>query len=118
MQHFINSLIGEFGVHLTYRSIDKGDFYEIYIELPGFDDSDIDITANHKAVLIKAKRVVEGELPRAFTKKFLLREPINTDKVSAKLDKGILTVTVEKAEIAKPKTIKVEKSDPSVAEPV
>ena len=111
-ERFINDLIGQhmnhsLGGFLTYSSRDKGDFYEVAVELPGFDSTDVDITFKYKHLTIMAKRSVEGEIPRAFSRKFLLKDPVKIDSIKAKLDKGVLIVTIDKAEEAKPVKVNI-----------
>jgi HSP20 family protein len=43
-----------------------------------------------------------------FSRKLTLNVPVDANKVEATFDSGVLTVTLPKAEAARPKTIKVE----------
>ena len=102
---------------LTNLSEDKNNFY-IRAELPGIkaDELDIQVTANNLAITGERKIIPENEGARyhrrereagTFSRMIGLPGEVNTDKVEAKLENGILTVVVPKAEIAKPKQISV-----------
>ena len=91
----------------------------IYIraELPGVsgDELDIQITANNLAISGERKIAAEEGVKYhrkereagTFSRMIGLPGEVNTDKVDANLENGILTVVVPKAEIAKPKQITV-----------
>ena len=103
---------------LTNLSEDKDNYY-IRAELPGIkaDELDIQVTANNLAISGERKIAVEDEGARyhrrereagTFSRMIGLPGEVNTDKVEARLENGILTVVVPKAEIAKPKQIAVK----------
>lgn len=92
--------------------------YYVRAELPGVtaDTLDIRITSNNLSVSgeRKMEAVVEGAKYHRrereagkFSRVIGLPGEINPDKVEAKLENGILTVTVSKAEAAKPRQITV-----------
>ena len=96
---------------------DKDNFV-IRTELPGLRREDIDVSLHEGAVIISGERKVEevkegveihrqerfyGKFQRALT----LPAPVAADKVKAQYKDGILTVTLPKAEEAKPKAITV-----------
>ena len=87
-------------------------------ELPGMsgDELDIQVTANN--ISISGERKIEAEEEGAkyhrrerdagrFSRSIGLPGEIDSDKVEAKLDNGILNVVISKAEVAKPKQISV-----------
>jgi HSP20 family protein len=85
------------------------------IALPGFDEKDLKVTATPEAVIVKAEETHPhdarkgGVLLCEFSDKRLFRRlelptPINVDKVTATLDRGILSIHAPKA--AQPKRAK------------
>jgi HSP20 family protein len=97
---------------------DKNNYY-VRAELPGVKAAELDIqaTANNLAISGERKIASEGQGARyhrrereagKFSRMIGLPGEINPDKVEAKLENGILTVVVSKAEVAKPKQIAVK----------
>jgi HSP20 family protein len=95
------------------------DNYYVRAELPGVkgDELDIQVTANNLAISGERKIAAEEEGARyhrrereagTFSRMIGLPGEVDTDKVDAKLENGILTVVISKAEIAKPKQITVK----------
>ena len=95
------------------------DNYYVRAELPGVkgDELDIQVTANNLAISGERKIAAEEEGARyhrkereagAFSRMIGLPGEVDTDKVEAKLENGILTIVISKAEIAKPKQITVK----------
>ena len=97
---------------------DKDNFY-VRAELPGVkgEELDIQVTANNLAISGERKIVAEEEGAKyhrrereagSFSRMIGLPGDINSDKVDAKMENGILTIVVAKAEAAKPKQISVK----------
>jgi len=95
------------------------DNYYVRAELPGVkgDELDIQVTANNLAISGERKIAAEEEGARyhrkereagTFSRMIGLPGEVDTDKVEAKLENGILTIVISKAEIAKPKQIPVK----------
>jgi HSP20 family protein len=95
------------------------DHYLVRAELPGVkgDELDIQVTANNLAISGERKIAAEEEGARyhrrereagTFSRMIGLPGEVDTDKVEAKLENGILTVVISKAEITKPKQITVK----------
>ena len=95
------------------------DNYYVRAELPGVkgDELDIQVTANNLAISGGRKIAAEEEGARyhrrereagTFSRMIGLPGEVDTDKVEAKLENGILTIVISKAEIAKPKQITVK----------
>ena len=94
------------------------DSFKVRVELPGLKREDIEVSLQEGAVVISGERkeetVSEGtEVHRQerrygeFTRTLTLPTAVSEDKVAAQYKDGILTVTLPKAEEAKPKTIAV-----------
>jgi HSP20 family protein len=97
---------------------DKNNYY-VRAELPGVKAKELDIQATANNLAISGERKIASEDQGAryhrrereagkFSRMIGLPGEINPDKVEAKLENGILTVVVSKAEIAKPKQITVK----------
>ncbi|HZP02967.1 MAG TPA: Hsp20/alpha crystallin family protein, partial [Terriglobia bacterium] len=87
-------------------------------ELPGVDPKDIDLRIEGNTLFLKGRRNLEGEMSKAkchlqeccygsFVRTVRLPDSVDPDKVSAEFHDGILTVTLDKREEAKPKIIPV-----------
>ena len=96
---------------------DAGDHLEIKAEIPGMtkDDLNIKIQGNYLEVNGTRKSdAPEGHKAHrverkvnSFTRSFTLPSDVDTEKVEAALENGILTLTLPKAEAAKPKQITI-----------
>lgn len=93
--------------------------YFIRAELPGVQSGDLDIQATGNSLSISGERRIASENPAVryhrrereagrFSRIIGLPGDADPQKVSAKLVNGILTVTVPKAEAAKPRQITVK----------
>ena len=102
---------------LINLSEDKDNYY-VRAELPGVKGEELDIQVTGKNLAISGERKIAAEEESAkyhrrereagtFSRMIGLPGEINSDKVEAKLENGILNVVVSKAEIAKPKQITV-----------
>jgi HSP20 family protein len=94
------------------------DNFSIRVELPGLQREDIGVSLQDGALVIsgerKAEKVAEGvEVHRQercygkFQRALTLPAPVAADQVKAAYKDGVLTVTLPKAEEAKPKQIDV-----------
>ena len=97
---------------------EDADNYYVRAELPGIRADALDIQAVGKNLTISGERTItsEGESVRyhrreredgKFSRVIGLPGDINTEKIEAKLVNGLLTVTIAKAEAAKPKQIAI-----------
>jgi len=101
---------------LTNLTEDKNNYY-VRAELPGVkgDELDIQVTGNNLAISGERKIAAEEEAryhrrereAGTFSRMIGLPGEVDTDKIEANLENGILTIVVSKAEIAKPKQISV-----------
>ena len=88
------------------------------IEVPGIDEKDIDVRIENNTLTVHGERKFEKEEKEenyrrierqygSFTRSFTLPTTVDSEKVSASYDKGVLKITLPKKAEAKPKQIKV-----------
>jgi len=103
---------------LTNVTEDKDNYY-VRAELPGIKSDELDIQVTVKGISISGERKipVEGNNVKyhrrereagKFSRTINLPEDVDVNKVDASLKNGILTVTIPKAEIAKPRQISIK----------
>ena len=96
---------------------DKNNYY-VRAELPGVNGDELDIQVTGKNLAISGERKIAAVEEGAryhrrereagtFSRMIGLPGEVDTDKVEANLENGILSIVVSKAEIAKPKQITV-----------
>ena len=88
-------------------------------DLPGADPDSIEVTTDRRVLTVAAKRTTtDGEQDRpivrervtgSFSRKVRLAETIETDKVEAQYENGVLTVVLPVAEKAKPQKIEIKR---------
>lgn len=92
------------------------DCYVLDIELPGVKKEGLEISVENNELTIVGRRSlpqIEGVLihresrPENFRRTFELDPSIDADKISAKMDQGVATLTLPKAEHVKPRKITV-----------
>ena len=107
------------GVYPLINLTEDKDNYYVRAEIPGVkgEELDIQVAANNLSITGERKIAMEEEGAKyhrkereagSFSRMIGLPGDINPEKVEAKLDSGILTVVVSKAEAAKPKQISVK----------
>jgi HSP20 family protein len=88
-------------------------------DVPEIEMKDIDLQVENGTLTLKGERKFEQEqsgrgyhrIERgygSFVRAFTLPDSVDVDKVKAEYKNGVLTVTLAKKEVAKPKTIRVE----------
>jgi len=107
------------GVFPLINLTEDTDNYYVRAELPGMKAEDLDIQVVGRNLSISGERKIESEGENVkyhrrereagkFSRIVGLPGDIDADKVEAKIENGLLTVTVPKAEAAKPKQIAVK----------
>ena len=97
---------------------ETADAYRLTAELPGLTKEDISITLENNVLRLTGERKFEKDAKKegyhriertygAFARAFTLPSQVNHDKVEAAFENGILTITVPKAEQAKPRKITI-----------
>jgi len=99
----------------------RGDQFLIHLEeRPGVDPDAIELTVEQNVLTIRAERrfepeegdeLVITERPQGtFTRQLLLGESLDTDRLEADYDQGVLTLRIPVAEAAKPRRVEITKS--------
>ncbi len=101
----------------TYEVSDRKDAYEVYVTMPGVNREGLSVTLDNDELLITGDkkrinpagwtRVHQEILEGDYELRLQLNVAINEDKIAAKIEDGLLRVTLPVAEEAKPRTITV-----------
>ena len=95
------------------------DAYTVKMELPGVNKDDVKITLESNILTIRGEKKAESEVNEknyhrtersygSFQRSFTLPTSVKNDRIDAVYKDGILTVSLPKAEEAKPKQIEVK----------
>ena len=90
----------------------------VQAELPGIEEKDLDISLENNILTISGERKMENEEKKEnfhriersygrFTRSFTLPPTVETENVNAEFNNGVLKITLNKREEAKPKQIKI-----------
>ena len=94
------------------------------LEIPGVNEDDLNVSLENNTLTVSGERKFEKEenfhrIERrfgSFTRTFRLPNTVDTEKVEAGYDKGVLKVTLGKRAEAKPKQIKVGSAQKTLQE--
>jgi HSP20 family protein len=89
------------------------------LELPGIEPNDVEVAVEDSTLTVSGRREFETETNEenyhrverrygSFSRSIALPQTADVEKVSARFDKGVLEISVPKAERAKPKKIEIE----------
>ncbi|MFD5407029.1 Hsp20/alpha crystallin family protein [Streptomyces griseorubiginosus] len=101
---------------------ESDDAFHVEIELPGVKSKDINVEANGQELVVtgeikekERKGVLRRSTRRTGSFEYRLRLPgeVDTEKVNARISDGVLTITVPKAEVAKPRHIEISEESES-----
>jgi len=98
----------------AYRS---GDDFIVHFDLPGADPETIDLDVERNVLNLRAERkspapegveMIAAERPTGtFTRQLFLGETLDTERIDASYDAGVLTLRIPVAEQAKPRKIPI-----------
>jgi HSP20 family protein len=99
--------------------VEKDDNYQLKAEVPGLAPEEVQVEVDHNVLSLKGERKYENEqneggyrrIERSygtFTRSFVLPEGTNADAIEAKVENGILTVTIPKVQAAAPRKVEVK----------
>ncbi|HTV75235.1 MAG TPA: Hsp20/alpha crystallin family protein [Candidatus Acidoferrales bacterium] len=86
---------------IDVQRTDRG--YTVEIPVPGFKPDQINVTVDDRTLTVRG----ESER-RKFTRALLLPEEIDTDNIEAKVENGLLTLTLNVHPKSQPKKIEVK----------
>ena len=94
-----------------------GDWFNVYFDLPGVDPDSIDVTVERNVLQVQAQRqrptkdgveTVISERPMGvFSRQLFLGDTLDTDKLEATYDNGVLTLRVPVSDTGKPRKISI-----------
>ncbi len=94
-----------------------GDTFVVALDLPGVDPGSIDLDVERNVLTVKAERkpqypddveMIVGERPRgSFSRQMFLGDTLDTARIEAHYDAGVLTLRIPVAAQAKPRKITV-----------
>ncbi|KES07128.1 heat-shock protein Hsp20 [Streptomyces toyocaensis] len=102
----------------AYRS---GDDFIVHFDLPGIDPETIELDVERNVLNVRAERrspapegaeTVVAERPTGtFTRQLFLGETLDTERIDASYEAGVLTLRIPVAEQAKPRRIQITGGD-------
>lgn len=96
--------------------LENGDGYTLDVEMPGVSKENLEMWVENNELTILGRRsmpIVQGTLvhresrPENFRRSFELDPSIDAGKISAKIEHGVVTLTLPKAKQVKPRKIAV-----------
>ncbi|MEO9200138.1 MAG: HSP20 family small heat-shock protein [Antricoccus sp.] len=93
-----------------------GDSFHIEFDLPGVEPASIDLDVERNVITVRAERparegdaeMIAAERPRGvFSRQLILGDNLDTEKINASYETGVLTLTIPVAERAKPRKIEI-----------
>ena len=95
----------------------QGDSFVVHFDLPGVDPASIELTVEKNVLTVRAERhwtrtegdevVVSERAHGTFRRQLFLGESLDTDRIEASYDNGVLTLRVPIAEKAKARRVDV-----------
>jgi HSP20 family protein len=93
-----------------------GDTFVVELDLPGVNPDSINLDVERNVLTVKAERpgrdgdteLIAAERPRGvFSRQLILGDTLDTERVAASYDAGVLTLRIPVAEQAKPRKITI-----------
>jgi HSP20 family protein len=95
-----------------------GDWFNVYFDLPGVDPDSIELTVERNVLQVKAQRqrrtndgvenVISERPMGVFSRQLFLGDTLDTDKLQASYDNGVLSLRIPVSEQAKPRKISID----------
>ena len=98
---------------------EEDDHYVVEVDVPGYDEADLDIEVTDHTLCIKGAREEEKEesdkafqlkerLERRFERRFVLPEEADLDALKAQYEKGVLQIRAPKSTATAPRRVEIE----------
>ena len=93
-----------------------GDTFHVELDLPGVAVDSIELDVENNVISVKAERpsrdgdmeLIAAEQPRGvFSRQLIVGDNLDTDRIEASYDTGVLTLEIPVAERAKPRKISI-----------
>jgi HSP20 family protein len=117
LERAAESVWGSRSPAIPMDAVRHGDQIFITFDLPGVDPDAIDLTVERDVLTVKAERrltrsegdqvLAEERRQGAFVRRVLLGDTLDTSRLEAAYDHGVLSVTIPVAEAAQPRKIAV-----------
>ena len=129
MERFAQEMLGATRAPRTIpmEAYRRGDQFFVHFDLPGTSPNDVDVTAERNVITVRASRqsprqegdeLLVDERPHgSFSRQLILGETMDTDRMQATYDQGVLTLMIPVSEQAKPRRIEVA-AQPGSPQPV
>lgn len=99
----------------------KGSEFLVHFDVPGIDPDSIELTVEKNVLTVSAERtrhwgeeaeeVVVSERPTGrFSRQLFLGETLDSERIEASCDNGVLTLRIPVAEAAKPRKVEISSS--------
>ena len=95
----------------------EGEWFNVYFDLPGVDPDSIELTVERNVLSVRAERqrqhrdgvesVISERPMGTFTRQLFLGDTLDTDKLEATYDNGVLTLRIPVSDSAKPRKISI-----------
>ena len=100
------------GRSLSPRWYENDDSFVVQLELPGIEPKDVSLEVGDNVLRLSAARKTrsskdDSESTLSYKQSFSIPEGVDTDKVEAGYEDGVLSVTFPKTEVLKPRQIKI-----------
>jgi HSP20 family protein len=95
----------------------EGDHFIVEFDLPAVDPESVDLDVERNVLTVRAERrmrtdnveLIAAERPRGvFSRQVILGDALDTDKIEASYQAGVLRLTIPVAEKAKPRKIVIQ----------
>jgi HSP20 family protein len=102
---------------MTMDAYRAGDDFIVYFDLPGIDPETIDLDVERNVLSVRAERrnpapegaeMIAAERPAGvFSRQLFLGDTLDTERIDASYESGVLTLRIPVAEQAKPRKIQI-----------
>jgi HSP20 family protein len=96
----------------------RGDEFVVALDIPGVEPDDVELTVERNVVDIRVTRlplhqegdqVIVDERPQGeYSRQLFFGDNLDTGKLQASLDRGVLTITVPVSESSKPRPVQID----------